>query len=119
VLVAVLALAVSVSARLNAADDVQPMMKLYPSKKAPAKVEPNMTAADAESCSFMTSLVESHFSGDTNIWLCIAFRESSYNPSARNPFSGATGLFQVETIHCGELPPMHRTKRSALVVCTR
>lgn len=59
---------------------------------------------EAESCSFMQSLVSSNFDGDENIWLCIGFRESSYIPTARNPFSGATGLFQVEPIHCGNMP---------------
>ena len=47
----------------------------------------------------MKGLIQSTFGSNEEIWLCIAFRESSYNPSARNPFSGATGLFQVETIH--------------------
>lgn len=59
---------------------------------------------EVESCSFMKSLVTSTFSGDEDIWLCIGFRESSYIPTARNPFSGATGLFQVEPIHCGNMP---------------
>jgi hypothetical protein len=36
-----------------------------------------------------------------NIMLCIAFYESSYEPTVRNP-SGATGLFQIMPSHCGE-----------------
>uniref|UniRef100_A0A7S1CL10 Transglycosylase SLT domain-containing protein n=1 Tax=Bicosoecida sp. CB-2014 TaxID=1486930 RepID=A0A7S1CL10_9STRA len=59
-------------------------------------------AAAAESCGFMKSLISSNLPGNEDIWLCIAFKESSYNPYARNPFSGATGLFQVEPIHCGD-----------------
>mmetsp|Transcript_125247 Transcript_125247/g.304114 ORF Transcript_125247/g.304114 Transcript_125247/m.304114 type:complete len:169 (+) Transcript_125247:117-623(+) len=63
----------------------------------------SMGAAQAESCSFMRSLISETFGSHEDIWMCIAFKESSFNPDARNPFSGATGLFQVEPIHCGEM----------------
>lgn len=57
--------------------------------------------AHVESCSFMKSLVDRTFHNHHDVWLCIAHAESSYIPDARNP-SGATGLFQVMPMHCGE-----------------
>lgn len=62
----------------------------------------NVTAPNVESCGDMKSLVTHYFPrGDANIMLCIAFYESSYRPTVRNP-SGATGLFQIMPSHCGE-----------------
>lgn len=71
------------------------MMKIGVAMVAIALLGFASSATAGESCGFMRSLISSTFGSHEDVWMCIAFHESSFNPDARNPFSGATGLFQV------------------------